>query len=40
MDQSVGHFIKKKRKEQNMTLQQLAEATGLSVGYLSLMERG
>lgn len=40
VDQSVGHFIKKKRKEQNMTLQQLAEATGLSVGYLSLMERG
>ena len=40
MEQMIGTFIKKRRKEMNMTLQQMADKTGLSAGYLSLLERG
>lgn len=40
MEQEIGTFIKKRRKELGMTLQQMADKTGLSTGYLSLMERG
>ena len=40
MVQEIGIYIKKRRKELGMTLQQMAEKTGLSTGYLSLMERG
>ena len=40
LEQEIGTFIKKRRKELGMTLQQMADKTGLSTGYLSLMERG
>lgn len=39
-DQSVGREIKNLRKASGVTLTQLAEATGLSQGYLSQIERG
>lgn len=32
--------LKKFRKEQDMTLEQLAEKTGLSAGYLCHLEKG
>ena len=35
----VGTSIRKLRKQRKMTLQQLSEAVGLSVGYLSYLER-
>jgi transcriptional regulator with XRE-family HTH domain len=40
MDRPIGEYIKKIRKARKVTLQQMSETTGLSVGYLSLMERG
>lgn len=35
----IGSSIRRLRKLQNMTLQQLSAATGLSLGYLSYIER-
>lgn len=37
---NVGHNVKKIRISQKMTLKALAAATGLSIGYLSQLERG
>ncbi|MFY9177982.1 MAG: cupin domain-containing protein [Caldicoprobacterales bacterium] len=36
----IGAQIKKLRKKNQMTLKQLSELTGLSVGFLSQLERG
>ncbi|PMQ01457.1 MAG: XRE family transcriptional regulator [Dictyoglomus sp. NZ13-RE01] len=36
----VGKKIKKLRKERRMTLEELSKKTGLSLSYLSLIERG
>ena len=36
----IGMAIKKKRKEENLTQEQLAEKAKLSVDYISLIERG
>ncbi|MEL6277964.1 MAG: cupin domain-containing protein [Pseudomonadota bacterium] len=38
--QSVGAEIRAMRRAQNMTLSDLAQASSLSVGFLSLVERG
>ena len=35
----IGYNVRSLRKERGITLQQLAEATGLSTGYLSNLER-
>ena len=40
MNHELGSIIKGYRKDRQMTLQSLADATGLSVSYLSLLERG
>lgn len=40
MDVEIGNTIKAYRKQQNLTLQALAEKTELSVSYLSMLERG
>lgn len=40
MNASVGERIKEKRLEKKKTLKDIAEATGLSIGYLSQLERG
>ncbi|ONI40522.1 hypothetical protein AN639_00055 [Candidatus Epulonipiscium fishelsonii] len=40
MDMQIGSKIKNLRLSQNLTLQELADKTELSVGYLSLVERG
>ena len=40
MNASVGERIKEKRLANKMTLKDIAEATGLSIGYLSQLERG
>ncbi len=36
---STGEKIKNFRKQQNKTLKELSEETGLSIGYLSMVER-
>ena len=36
---TVGERIKNYRKQQNLTLKDLSERSGLSIGYLSLVER-
>jgi Predicted transcriptional regulators len=36
---TIGQRLREKRREKNMTLKQLAEATGLTVTYLSDVER-
>lgn len=36
----IGAQIKKLRNDKNMTLKQLSELTGLSIGFLSQLERG
>ena len=36
----IGAILKARRKEKKMTLAQLAEQTGISISYLSLLERG
>lgn len=36
----IGAQIKKLRNDKNMTLKQLSDLTGLSVGFLSQLERG
>jgi transcriptional regulator with XRE-family HTH domain len=38
--EQLGQLIRETRKARDITLQQLAEATDLSVGYLSEIERG
>ncbi|HCT92358.1 MAG TPA: hypothetical protein DF613_13435 [Lachnospiraceae bacterium] len=40
MDFEVGNVLKRLRKKNNLTLKNMAEKTGLSAGYLSLLERG
>lgn len=40
MNSNIGIEIKQRRKEKNMTLKDVSEKTGLSIGYLSQMERG
>lgn len=37
--EQIGYSIRSHRLEQGMTLQQLSDATGLSIGYLSNLER-
>lgn len=39
MDLQIGEIIRKYRKSKNITLKELAEKTGLSIAYLSLIER-
>lgn len=38
--QQIGHKIKQLRQSRKMTLQELGDQVGLSVGYLSQLERG
>lgn len=40
MDEKIGALLKKIRKQQNVTLQDLSKKSGLSVAYISLLERG
>ena len=40
MENEFGKFIRKKRKDKNITLVQLAKKTGLSQPYLSQIENG
>lgn len=40
MDKAIGNFIKNLRKSRNITLQYISEKTGLSVSYISMVERG
>ena len=40
LDVRLGRRIKEVRKGRRMTLQELSQATGLSVSYLSMLERG
>lgn len=35
----IGHTLKSLRQQKNLTLRELADATGLSVGFLSNLER-
>lgn len=37
--QKIGYSVREHRRKKGMTLQQLSEATGLSIGYLSNLER-
>lgn len=37
--QLIGYSIRSQRRKKGMTLQQLSDATGLSIGYLSNLER-
>lgn len=39
-DRRIGARIRARRKERGLTIEQLAEASGLSVGMLSQLERG
>ena len=40
MNKNIGELIKQKRTENKMTLKDISEATELSIGYLSQLERG
>lgn len=40
MDSEIGALLKQNRKSRNITLQELSERSGLSVSYLSMLERG
>lgn len=40
MNKNIGELIKQKRTENKMTLKDISEATDLSIGYLSQLERG
>ena len=40
MNKNIGELIKAKRNEKGMTLKEVGEATDLSIGYLSQLERG
>ncbi|MCX7845808.1 MAG: helix-turn-helix transcriptional regulator [Dictyoglomaceae bacterium] len=37
---NIGNKIRKLRKEKNLTLEELSKKTGLSLSYISLIERG
>ena len=39
MGQDIGNTIRRLREHRNQTLKDLAQATGLSLSYLSLIER-
>ena len=39
-DQMIGSMIKLHRKKKGITLQGMADRTGLSISYLSMLERG
>ncbi len=39
MDDKLGTILRKYRKQRNVTLQELADKTGLSTAYISLLER-
>ncbi|MDE0583516.1 helix-turn-helix domain-containing protein, partial [Planococcus sp. A6] len=39
-DPSIGTTLKKLRKERKLTLKQLAQETGVSISFLSQVERG
>lgn len=39
MDDKLGTILRKYRKQHNITLQELADKTGLSTAYISLLER-
>jgi transcriptional regulator with XRE-family HTH domain len=40
MSVSIGEKVKEHRQEKKMTIKQLSEESGLSIGYLSQFERG
>lgn len=40
MDEKIGALLKKIRKQHNITLQELSKKSGLSIAYISLLERG
>lgn len=40
MEENLGGLVKEIRKQQKMTLKNLAEETGLSISFLSQLERG
>ena len=40
MNKNIGELIKAKRNANGMTLKEVGEATDLSIGYLSQLERG
>lgn len=40
MNKNIGELIKLRRTEKKMTLKEVGEATDLSIGYLSQLERG
>ncbi len=40
MNKNIGELIKQKRTENKMTLKDISEATDLSIGFLSQLERG
>lgn len=40
MDEKIGVLLKQIRKQHNITLQELSKKSGLSVAYISLLERG
>lgn len=40
MDEKIGALLKKIRKQHNITLQELSTKSGLSIAYISLLERG
>ena len=40
VESAVGERLRTLRRERSMSLQTLAESTGLSIGYLSQLERG
>ncbi|MEG0330561.1 MAG: XRE family transcriptional regulator [Longicatena sp.] len=40
MNKNIGELIKEKRLDNKMTLKDISEATDLSIGYLSQLERG
>ncbi|WP_010293205.1 helix-turn-helix domain-containing protein [Clostridium senegalense] len=40
MKKDIGNKIKELRSDKKMTLRELSEATGLSIGFLSQLERG
>ena len=39
-EETLGKKIRKRRRAMDMTLQQLSELVGLSIGFLSQIERG
>ena len=40
MNEQIGGILKHHRKRKNITLKELCDLTGLSVSYLSMLERG